>query len=151
MKSRKVKAKSQEMAIEHFYQDENGALETVEAAQAAELSRCRTSSVSFRSRAKGLQSDLRTAQSPLEAKKGETEDTNRLRSCKSCELAEVTRTEPGIQGSHASGSWTCRRKCGGGTARGQSPADLIYRSRRMVEQPRSEMMKNGAGVAYRPE
>jgi hypothetical protein len=42
-------------------------------------------------------------------------------------------------------------KGGGGTARGQSPAESISRICRMVGQPRSEMMKNGAGVAYIPK
>jgi hypothetical protein len=66
-------------------------LETVEVAQDADLSRRRAISVSFRNRARGLQSDLRTAQSPLE-EKGRDGRYIRLRNCESCELAGVTRT-----------------------------------------------------------
>jgi hypothetical protein len=49
-------------------------LETVEAAQDAELGKCRAKSASYRERAKGLQTDLRTAQARWK-KTGETEDT----------------------------------------------------------------------------
>jgi hypothetical protein len=80
-------------------------LETVEVAQDAELSKCRAIGVSLRSRVKGLQTDLRTAQSPLEEKRRNGRYI-RLRNCESCELAGVTRT---VLGTCVSGRASERR------------------------------------------